>query len=156
MSQERTFVMLKPDAVHRGLIGEVISRFERKGLRLLAMKMIWLDTDIAGKHYAIHKGKSFYNRLIEFITSGPVIVTVWEGNHAISIVRNIVGATSPDEAQAGTIRGDYVINITCNVVHASDSPETAEQEIGLYFTPEETHDYCLCLSRWLEKTDCSI
>lgn len=153
MSQERTFVMIKPDAVHRGLIGEVIARFERKGLRLVAMKMIWLDQVVAGKHYAIHKGKSFYNRLIEFITSGPVIVMAWEGYHAISIVRTIVGATSPDEAHAGTIRGDYVINITSNVVHASDSPETAVQELGLYFTPGELHDYHLCLSRWLEKTD---
>lgn len=153
---QKTFVMVKPDGVHRSLIGDVIARFERKGLRLMALKMIWMDVALAEKHYEVHKGKSFYNRLIEFITSGPVIVSVWEGYNAVAVVRRLVGATNPLDAEAGTIRGDFVVNITCNVVHASDSPEAAEREISLYFDPGDLHEYCLCLSRWLEKTDCKI
>jgi len=151
MNIEQTFVMIKPDGVQRGIIGEVISRFERKGLQLKALKMIRMDRELAATHYAEHQGKPFYNRLIAFITSSPVIVGIWEGDNAVHIVRNLVGATQADEAQAGTIRGDFSICTTYNIVHASDGHETAQREINLFFKPEEIHEYPLTLKKWLYK-----
>jgi nucleoside-diphosphate kinase len=145
--------MIKPDGVQRGIAGEVISRFERKGLKPAAMKMIRIDKELAEIHYAIHKGKHFYDSLIRFITSGPVIASVWEGENAIALVRKTVGATSPDNAEPGSIRGDYVITTTFNIIHASDAPETAESEINLFFKPEEILDYSRSLDQWLNGAD---
>jgi nucleoside-diphosphate kinase len=145
--------MIKPDGVQRGIIGEIIVRFERKGLKPIAMKMIRIDKEVAEKHYAIHKGKHFYDALITFITSGPVIASVWEGENAISIVRKVVGATSPDNAEPGSIRGDYVMTTTFNIIHASDAPETADTEINLFFNPNEIQDYSRPQDQWLQPTD---
>lgn len=153
MTKEKTFVMVKPDGVQRGIAGEIFSRFERKGLKLVALKMLRIDGDLAEKHYAVHKGKHFYDGLIGFITSGPVIASIWEGNNAISIVRKLVGATRPDDAEPGSIRGDFVITTTCNIIHASDGPETADYEMNLFFKKDEILDYTLTIGEWLEKED---
>ncbi|AFK22435.1 nucleoside-diphosphate kinase [Pyrococcus sp. ST04] len=142
---ERTLVIIKPDAVVRGLIGEIISRFEKRGLKIVGMKMIWIDRELAEKHYEEHKGKPFFNALIEYITKAPVVVMVVEGRYAIDVVRKMAGATDPKDAAPGTIRGDYGLDIgdaIYNVVHASDSKESAEREINLYFKPEELFEYC--------------
>ncbi len=136
---ERTFVMLKPDAVERGLVGEIIGRIERKGLRIAAMKMIAVSSDRAEKLYAEHKGKDFYDRLMDFITSGRVVVMVVEGDAAITHVRNLMGATNPKDAMPGTIRGDFVTHVTRNTIHGCDSAEKAEREISLFFKPDEIH-----------------
>lgn len=149
MTVEKTFVMIKPDGVQREIAGEVISRFEKKGLKLVGMKMMKLSSEKAGKHYAEHVGKGFYDELISFITSGPVIAMVWEGAAAIKIVRKVVGATSPDKAEPGTIRGDFVLCTTFNIVHASDSPETAKREINLFFDESEIFDYSLKIEDYL-------
>ncbi len=130
---ERTFVILKPDAVQRGLIGEIISRFERRGLKIVGMKFMQVDETLARKHYAVHEGKPFFNGLIEYITSGPVVAMVLEGTDAIQIARKTIGATRPAEADPGTIRGDFGLEIGRNLVHGSDGPETAAFEIGLWF-----------------------
>lgn len=153
MTKEKTFVMVKPDGVQRGIAGEILSRFERKGLKLVALKMLRIDEALAEKHYAVHKGKHFYDSLIRFITSGPVIASIWEGNNAISIVRKLVGATRPDDAEPGSIRGDFVITTTCNIIHASDGPETADYEMNLFFKKDEILDYTLTIGEWLEKED---
>ena len=134
---ERTYVMVKPDGVQRGLIGEVVKSLEEKGFKLIAMKMIRLDGGLAGKHYAEHVGKSFYDELIGYITSGPVVAMVWEGRSVVKGVRVLVGATNPLEAAPGSLRGRLATDIQYNLVHASDSPESAEREIALYFTPGE-------------------
>lgn len=153
MAQERTFVMIKPDGVQRRIAGEILSRLERKGLKPVALKMLRVDKPLAEKHYAIHQGKHFYDALIEFITSGPVIASIWEGNNAIAIVRKVVGATSPDKAEPGSIRGDFVITTTCNVIHASDAKETADFEMNLFFKENEILEYPLTLNPWLERVD---
>lgn len=134
---ERTFVMVKPDGVGRALVGEVISRLERKGLRLAGMKFLQVDGDTAARHYAVHREKPFYEGLITFITSGPVVAMVWEGEGAIETTRRLMGATNPHDADPGTIRGDLAVTIDANVVHGSDSAESAATEIALYFRPEE-------------------
>jgi nucleoside-diphosphate kinase len=134
---ERTLAIIKPDAVQRRLIGEIVGRFERKGLRILGLKMIQIDRPLAERHYAVHKGKPFYDSLLEFITSGPAVVLALEGPQAIQALRNMMGATNPLEAAPGSIRGDYATEITFNLVHGSDSPETAQHELGLFFKPEE-------------------
>jgi len=134
---ERTYVMVKPDGVQRGLIGVVVKSLEEKGFKLIAMKMIRLDGGLAGKHYAEHVGKSFYDELIGYITSGPVVAMVWEGRSVVKGVRVLVGATNPLEAAPGSLRGRLATDIQYNLVHASDSPESAEREIALYFTPGE-------------------
>lgn len=149
MGNEQTFVMIKPDGVQRQLAGEIISRFERKGLKLVAMKMLKVSQDLAEKHYAVHEGKPFYDSLIKFITSSPVVAMVWEGENSIEIVRKVVGATSPKDALPGTIRGDYVIDTGFNMVHASDSPENATAEVALWFEPEAIVEYPLTMDRWL-------
>ncbi len=134
---ERTFVMIKPDGVQRGLVGEIIARFERKGLKLVAMKMVHVDDAFARKHYAVHEGKPFFEGLVEYITSSPVVAMVWEGKNAIRVVRDMVGATDPQKAAPGTIRGDYGMEIGRNLIHASDGQETAAFEIGLWFDEAE-------------------
>ena len=146
---ERTLVIIKPDAVQRGLIGEIITRFERRGLRLAGMKLIHIDESLAQRHYAIHKGKPFYEPLISYITSSPVVVMVLEGNHAIDIVRRTMGATNPAEAAPGTIRADLGLEIGRNLVHGSDGPETAAFEVPLFFTADELLSYGRDTDRWI-------
>jgi nucleoside-diphosphate kinase len=138
---ERTFVMIKPDAMARALVGEIITRFEKKGLTMKAAKLLKMDEELASKHYAEHVGKPFYDDLIKFITSGPVLAMVWEGENAIKAVRKLVGKTDPHEAASGTIRGDWGAIKRMNLVHASDSPESAEREIALYFDESEIIDW---------------
>ncbi|PSR27635.1 MAG: nucleoside-diphosphate kinase [Sulfobacillus thermosulfidooxidans] len=133
----QTFVMVKPDGVRRGLVGEVIHRLEQKGLRLKAMKLIQVTPELAGKHYEEHRDKPFYGELISFITSGPSVPMVWEGREAVQVARTLMGTTDPVKAQPGTIRGDFALAITENIVHGSDSEESAEREISIYFSPEE-------------------
>ncbi len=137
---ERTYVMIKPDAVSRGLVGEIISRFERKGFKIKALKMFKFTRELAEEFYAEHKGKHFFNDLIEFITSGPVVAMVLEGENAVETVRIMIGITDGRRASPGSIRGDYALDITKNVVHASDSLKTAEREINLIFKPNEIVD----------------
>lgn len=134
---EQTLVLIKPDAVQRGLIGQIISRFEQRGLKLAAMKFIQMDDDLAGRHYGIHKGKPFYEGLISFITSAPVVAMVWEGENAVQVVRNTMGGTRPAESAPGTIRGDFGLTVGRNLVHGSDSLETAKQEVALFFEGDE-------------------
>jgi nucleoside-diphosphate kinase len=134
---ERTLVLLKPDTVARGLCGEVIARFERKGLRLAGMKLMQVDEALAKRHYAMHEGKPFFQSLIEYITALPIVAMVWEGPNAISNVRQIMGATDPSKASPGTIRGDYALDISNNLVHGSDSEESAKREIALFFKDGE-------------------
>ena len=129
--------MVKPDGMARGLAGEIISRFEKKGLKMVAAKLMKMDEEMAAKHYGEHKGKPFYNDLVEFITSGPVLAMVWQGENAIKAVRKIVGKTDPHEAGPGTIRGDMAAITRMNLVHASDSPESAKREIALFFDESE-------------------
>lgn len=130
---ERTFIILKPDAVQRGLVGEIIQRLERRGLKIVAMKFMQVDEALARRHYAVHEARPFFAGLIQYITSAPVVALVMEGTDAIAVVRNTVGATRPAEAAPGTIRGDFGLEIGRNLVHASDGPETAASEIALWF-----------------------
>jgi nucleoside-diphosphate kinase len=148
---EKTLILVKPDGVQRGLVGEILSRFERKGLKCVALKMIRVTRDLARRHYAVHEGKPFYDELIEFITSGPLVASVWEGADAVALVRKVVGATSPDKAEPGTVRGDFAIDTGFNLIHASDAPDTARHEIDLFFEKGEILTYDLTLSRWLGK-----
>lgn len=146
---ERTYVMVKPDGVQRGLIAEVISRFERRGLKIVGMKMLQIPRELAEEHYGEHKGKPFFDALVEYITSGPVVAMVLEGKNAIAAVREMMGATDPQKAAPGTIRGDFGLDIGRNVVHGSDSPASAEREINLFFKPEELVDYKLAAEAWI-------
>ena len=130
---DTTYVMIKPDGVQRGMIGEIISRLEAKGLRLDAIKILTPDNEIAEKHYAVHKEKPFFRSLIGFITSGPVVAMAWSGKNAITVIRNLVGATNPAEAMPGSIRGDLAIDMGRNIIHASDGKDTAEYELNLWF-----------------------
>lgn len=133
MAVEHTFIMVKPDGVARGLVGEVISRFERKGLTLERVRSLTITEDLAKSHYAEHVEKPFFPELLEFITSGPVVAMEWSGENAISVCRGLMGATDPKEAAPGTIRGDFGLVVTENIVHGSDGPESAERELGLFF-----------------------
>jgi nucleoside-diphosphate kinase len=133
MAVENTYVMVKPDGVARGLVGEVISRFESKGLGLVQMRMLTIDAELAGRHYAEHTEKPFFGELVDFITSGPVVAMEWAGESAISVARTLMGGTNPAEASPGTIRGDLATVITHNIVHGSDSPESAERELAIFF-----------------------
>lgn len=146
---ERTLVIIKPDGVQRGLIGPILTRFENRGLRTVSMKFMQIDRALAERHYAIHKGKFFYEDLVRYITSGPVVVMVLEGPEAIKVVRAMVGATRPHEAAPGTIRGDFALTGLRNLIHASDSPDTAAAEIGLFFTPDEIVSYTRELDKWI-------
>ena len=149
MEKQRTFVMIKPDGVQRGFIGEIISRFEKKGLKLVAMKLVSVSKDLAEKHYGVHKGKPFFEPTVKYITSSPVVAMVLEGFNAIEVVRNMMGKTNPAEATPGSIRGDYGQFIGRNIVHGSDGKDTAEFEINLWFKPEELSDYERIDEKWL-------
>lgn len=151
MQNERTFVMIKPDGVQRGLVGEIINRFEKKGIKIVAMKLVSVSKELAEKHYGIHKGKPFFKPTVNYIVSSPVIAMVLEGNDVINVVRTMMGKTNPQEAAPGTIRGDYAQFIGRNIVHGSDSPETAEFEINLWFKPEEIASYRRIDEEWLSE-----
>ncbi len=150
-SADRTFVLLKPDAVQRGLVGEIVRRFERRGLKLIALKMIRVTRSLAETYYAEHKGKPFFEPLMSYITSGPVVAMVLEGDGAVSIVRKMMGKTNSAEAEPGTIRGDLALTIGRNVIHGSDSPESAKREIPLFFKPEELLTYTRLDEAWLHE-----
>lgn len=137
---ERTYLMVKPDGVQRRLVGEIIRRFENRGLRLVGLKQLVPSRATAEKHYAVHAERPFFGELVDFVTSGPVVAMVWEGKDVIKIARNMIGATKPLEAASGTIRGDYTADMMLNLIHGSDAPETAEAEIALWFSPEELLD----------------
>jgi len=149
MEKQRTFVMIKPDGVQRGFIGEIITRFEKKGLKLVAMKMVSVSRELAEKHYGVHKGKPFFEPTVKYITSSPVVAMVLEGFNAIEIVRNMMGKTNPADATPGSIRGDYGQFIGRNIVHGSDGKDTAEFEIDLWFKPEELSKYDRIDEKWL-------
>lgn len=146
---EKSLVLIKPDAVQRGLAGQIISRLESKGLKIVAMKMLQMDEAMAQRHYAIHKGKPFFDDLVRFITSGPIIAVVFQGNSAVEAIRQMAGATDPATASTGTIRGDLGMDIGRNLVHGSDSPENASTEISLFFTTEEMVSYEREIDRWI-------
>lgn len=146
---ERSLVLIKPDAVQRALAGQIISRLERKGLKIIAMKMLHMGRDLAERHYAIHRGKPFFNDLVGFITSGPLIAIVFQGENAVQIIRQMMGETDPVKAAAGTIRGDFGIDIEHNLVHGSDSPENASKEIRLFFSAKEILEYRRDLDAWI-------
>ncbi len=145
---ERSLVLLKPDTVQRGLMGEIIARLENKGLKISAMKLMRVEDDLAREHYEEHVEKDFFSDLFEFITSSPIVAMVVEGERAISVIRGMMGATNPFEAEPGTIRGDYGLDLTKNLVHGSDSPESAKREIDLFFDQEEILDYELTSKKW--------
>jgi nucleoside-diphosphate kinase len=149
MANERTLVLCKPDAVQRGFVGQIISRFERKGLKIAGMKMLRVDEALAGRHYQEHVEKAFYPSLRAFITASPVIALAIEGDNAVEVVRTLAGVTHPQKAAPGTIRGDFGINLTKNLVHGSDSPASAEREISLFFDESELHDYEMTIKEWL-------
>ena len=151
MKKERTFVMIKPDAVQRGLVGNIISRFERKGIKVVAMKLVSVSKELAEKHYGIHKGKPFFEPTVEYITSSPVVAIILEGNNVIQMVRDMMGATDPQKADMGTIRGDFGQFIGRNIVHGSDGPDTAEFEINLWFKPDEKTNYIRIDEEWLSE-----
>jgi nucleoside-diphosphate kinase len=146
---ERSLVLIKPDAMQRGLAGEIISRLEKKGLKIVAMKMLHMDKNLAQRHYAIHKGKAFFDDLVTFITSSPIIAIVFQGKNAVEIIRQMMGETDPAKAYSGTIRGDFGIDIGHNLVHGSDSLENASKEIDLFFSAEEIFNYDRDLDTWI-------
>ncbi len=149
MTDEKTLIIVKPDAVQRGLISSVLGRFEQKGLRFAALKLMRIDRQLAEQHYAVHRDKPFYEGLVNFITSGPCVVGVLEGPNAIDAARKIMGGTNPVTADPGSIRGSYALEIGQNLIHGSDSPETARYEIGLYFKPDEIIEYRRDSDRWV-------
>jgi nucleoside-diphosphate kinase len=148
---ERVFAMVKPDGVQRGLVGDVVRRYEARGLKVVGLKLMQVPKSLAEAHYAEHQGKKFYDGLVKYITSGPVVALVVEGKDAIKVVRTVNGATNPVDAVPGTIRGDYALDIGRNVVHGSDSPESAAREIGLYFTKDELVQYELATKSWVQE-----
>ena len=148
MHQEKTFIAIKPDGVQRGFISEIIGRIERKGFKLVALKQLIPSKELAQKHYGVHKERPFFNDLVDFISSGPVIAMVWEGEGVISSARKMIGATKPLEAEPGTIRGDLAVNIGRNIIHGSDGPDTASFEINLWFNNEEICDWNPSDSIW--------
>jgi len=151
MQNEKTFVMIKPDGVQRGFVGEIINRFEKKGIKIVALKLVSVSKELAEKHYGIHKDKPFFKPTVDYIISSPVVAMVLEGNNAISVVRAMMGKTNPQEALSGTIRGDYAQFIGRNIIHGSDGPETADFEIKLWFKPEEIADYKKIDEKWLSE-----
>jgi nucleoside-diphosphate kinase len=146
---QRTLILLKPDAVQRRLVGTILQRFEDKGLRLVALKLVRASRDLAEKHYAVHKGKPFYDSLLQFLTSGPTVVLVLEGREAVAVARTLMGVTDGTKAAPATIRGDYALSVQNNLVHGSDSPENAAQEIALWFRPDELIDYTPTDAAWV-------
>lgn len=149
-------MIIKPDGVQRGLMGEIIARLERRGLRLAAMKFMAVSAELAARHYAVHQGKPFYDGLIRYISSAPVVVMAWEGPGAIEAVRQTVGATHPLKAAPGTIRADYALEIGRNLIHASDGPETAAFELGLWFKPDEFVEWKRDGERWVFEKQQSV
>ena len=145
---ERTLVLIKPDAVQRLLAGRILSRFEERGLRIVGLKLVQVDRSLADRHYAIHREKPFFESLVAFITSSPLVAVALEGPNAISVVRTMIGSTRPHEAAPGTIRGDFAIETVLNLVHASDGAETAKSELELWFAPGELLDYDRALDPW--------
>jgi nucleoside-diphosphate kinase len=148
---QRTLVLVKPDGVQRGFIGEIVGRFEGRGLKLIAMKMMRVTRELAARHYAEHQGKPFYEGLLTFITSGPIIAMIWEGREAVTVVRSLMGATDPLRAGPGTIRGDLALDHGMNLIHGSDSPARAEDEMALFFSASELHDYERTSDRWIRE-----
>jgi len=146
---ERSLILVKPDGVQRGLVGEIIGRLERKGLKLIGLRLLWVPREMAEQHYAVHAGKHFYAGLVEFITSGPVAAVAVAGPDAIAVVRRLVGATMPNQAEPGTIRGDLGISGLRNLIHASDAPETAEAELALWFGADALVDYERDVDTWI-------
>jgi nucleoside-diphosphate kinase len=146
---QQTLVLVKPDGVQRRLVGAIVQRFERKGLRLAGLKLLQPSRDLAEKHYAVHKGKPFYDSLLNFLTSGPTVAMVWQGREAVTVARTLMGATDGVKAPPATIRGDYAISVQNNLVHGSDSPENAAAEIALWFRPDELVSYTSVDSPWI-------
>jgi len=149
MATERTLVLVKPDGVQRGLVGEVIGRFERRGLHLVGLKLTRVTEDLAERHYEEHRAKPFFRGLVAFITSSPVVAMCWEGPGVIPIVRTMLGATNPANAEPGSIRGDLAIAMSTNIVHASDGPVSAEAEVALFFEPAELLVWTATVGRWI-------
>ena len=148
---ERTFLAIKPDGVQRALVGEIIRRFEAKGFTLIGMKFMKVSRELAEQHYGVHRERPFFKGLVEFITSGPVVAMVWEGEGVIASARKLIGATNPLTAEPGTIRGDFGVNIGRNIIHGSDAPETAQQEVSLWFKEEELASWEPSLTPWIKE-----
>lgn len=146
---ERTFIALKPDAVQRGLVGQIIQRFEAKGFKLVGLKLVQASRELAEAHYAVHKERPFFNNLVEFITSSPVVAMVWEGEGVVASARKLIGATNPLNAEPGTIRGDFGVSVGRNLIHGSDAIETAQTEIALWFKAEELATWDSTFASWL-------
>ena len=146
---EKTFLMVKPDGVQRNLIGEIVNRFESKGFTLVGGKLMQISQELAEQHYGEHKERPFFGELVEFITSGPVFAMVWEGENVISTARLMMGATNPKESAPGTIRGDFAVTVGKNIIHGSDSPESAAREINLFFKEEELVSYDKSIVSWI-------
>lgn len=148
---EKTLILIKPDGVQRGLVGAIIDRFERRGLKLIGMKFMQMSPELAGKHYEVHKDRPFYKGLVEYITSGPIVAMVWEGKDAVAAARNTMGVTNPTAAAPGTIRGDFALEIGRNLVHGSDSPENAIKEVNLFFTEAELVPWQRSADPWIRE-----
>ncbi|HEY9866381.1 MAG TPA: nucleoside-diphosphate kinase [Candidatus Obscuribacterales bacterium] len=146
---ERTFIAIKPDGVQRGLVGEIIGRFEAKGFTLIGLKLVIASQELAERHYDIHKERPFFKDLVSFITSGPLVAMVWEGDGVVASARRIIGATNPLTAEPGTIRGDFAVSIGRNIIHGSDAIETAKREISLWFTDAELANWESTMKPWL-------
>ena len=146
---QQTLILLKPDCVHRRLVGTITQRFEQKGLRLAALKLVHPSRELAEKHYAVHKGKPFYESLLQFLTGGPTVAMVWEGREAVAVARTLIGATDGTKAPPATIRGDFALSVQNNLVHGSDSPENAAAEVALWFKPEELVRYQPVDNAWI-------
>ena len=146
---ERTFLMIKPDGVQRNLVGEIIQRFETKGFTLVGLKMMQVSSELAEKHYAVHKERPFFRSLVDFITSSPVVAMVWQGEGVIASARKIIGATNPLNAEPGTIRGDFGISVGRNLIHGSDGPDTAKDEVSLWFSDAELANWTPSITPWV-------
>lgn len=147
--RERTFVLVKPDGVQRGLVGEIVKRFENRGLQLVALKMVQVSRRLAEDYYAEHRAKDFFPGLVDYVTSGPSVASLWDGDNAVAVVRKTMGTTDPAQADPGTIRADFGLNIGRNVIHGSDSVESARREVALFFKPEEIHAYERAHDKWI-------
>jgi nucleoside-diphosphate kinase len=146
---ERSLVLIKPDAIQRGLAGIIISRLEQRGLKIVAMKMVHMDKALAERHYGVHKSKPFFKDLVEFITSSPIIAAVFEGENAVDVIRLTMGETNSAKALPGTIRGDFGLNLQLNLIHGSDSVENADKEIGIFFSSQEICSYTRDIDKWI-------
>ncbi len=146
---EKTFLMIKPDGVQRNLIGDIVNRFEKKGYKLAAAKLMQIDRSLAEQHYGEHRERPFFGELVNFITSGPVFAMVWEGDNVVAVARSLMGATNPQDAAPGTVRGDYAVSLGMNIIHGSDSLASAEREINLFFKPEEIISYKREIDSWV-------